>query len=114
MATSASPSKPSPTTSSGKSQVSTSSGKSQATSQSTGSGKQQGEEGEDYSGLEGAVGFTPPAENVKDIPEWNQGDSTETDPEVSEMRRRRLERFSSANEHQGEGEKKNTSSDEFD
>ena len=105
MAASASPSKPSP---------STSSGKSQATSQSTGSGKQQGEEGEDYSGLEGAVGFTPPAENVKDIPEWNQGDSTETDPEVSEMRRRRLERFSSANGHQGDGEKNNTGNDEFD
>ena len=111
MAATPSPSKPSP--GSGKSPASPDTGKSQATSQSPGSGKKQGEE-EDYSGLEGAVGFTPPAESVSVIPKWNQQDSNDTDPEVSEMRRRRLERFSSATENQGDTQTKNKDSDEFD
>ena len=45
----------------------------------------------DYSGLEGATGFSPPPE---DIPPWDDPTQEEFKDELHEVRRRRLQRFS--------------------
>ena len=47
----------------------------------------------DYSGLEGAVGFTPPTEDS--IPEWDDPREEQHEDELHEVRKRRLQKFSS-------------------
>ena len=50
----------------------------------------------DVSGLEGAVGYTPPPEEK--IPDWAlQDQQPEENQELNEIRRRRLQRFSNTN-----------------
>ena len=48
----------------------------------------------DLSGLEGAVGYTPPPDE-QPIPKWQDPQEEEISDEMSEVRKRRLERFSS-------------------
>ena len=54
----------------------------------------------DYSGLEGAVGYSEP--KVEYIPEWTDPRNEEETDEMHEMRRRRLARFSSPEEQTSE------------
>jgi hypothetical protein len=45
----------------------------------------------DYSGLEGATGYTPPPQ---DVPAWEDPREEEHEDELHEVRRRRLQHFS--------------------
>ena len=60
----------------------------------------------DLTSLEGAMGYTPPKEEM--IPEWEDPSKEEHRDEADEVRRRRLERFLSDNNSQIGTETKHT------
>ena len=48
---------------------------------------------------EGAAGYTPPSLGEEFIPEWQPSSADGEDEEMREVRRRRLQKFSSQNSH---------------
>ncbi|XP_076463487.1 E3 ubiquitin-protein ligase synoviolin A-like [Babylonia areolata] len=60
-------------------------------------GSVNSEEKLDYTGLEGATGFTP----AQDMPQWEDPQQEEHEDEMHEVRRRRLQRFSQDSQQRG-------------